>query len=68
MKENYQRVCAIIDLDAVCHNMEQMHRNLSDDTQIVGVIKADAYGHGAVQIGRDLEKMSYLFVYAVATA
>ena len=67
MKENYQRVCAIIDLDAIRHNMEQMQHNLGD-TQIVGVIKADAYGHGAVQIGRELEKMSYVFGYAVATA
>lgn len=68
MRENYKRVCAIIDLDAVCHNMEQMHSNLSDNTQIIGVIKTDGYGHGAVQIGRELEKMSYVFGYAVATA
>lgn len=68
MRENYKRVCAIIDLNAVCHNMEQMHRNLSDNTQMIGVIKADGYGHGAVQIGRELEKMSYVFGYAVATA
>lgn len=68
MRENYQRVCATIDLDAVCYNMEHMHRNLSDNTQMIGVIKADGYGHGAVQIGRELEKMSYVFGYAVATA
>ena len=67
MRENYQRVCAIIDLDAVCHNMEQMHHNLSDNTQMIGVIKTDGYGHGAVQIGRELEKISYVFGYAVAT-
>lgn len=67
MKENYQRVCAVIDLDAVCHNMEQMHHNLSDNVQMLGVIKADGYGHGAVQIGRELEKMSYVFGHAVAT-
>lgn len=68
MRENYKRVCAIIDLDAVCHNMEHMHQNLSDNTQMIGVIKADGYGHGAVQIGRELEKMSYVFGYAVATS
>lgn len=67
MRENYKRVCAVIDLNAVCHNMEQMHHNLSDDAQMIGVIKADGYGHGAVQIGRELEKMSYVFGYAVAT-
>ena len=68
MIENYQRVWAEIDLDAICRNMEQMYKNLSDHTQMIGVIKADGYGHGAVQIGRELEKMPYVYGYAVATA
>ncbi|MDE6739932.1 MAG: alanine racemase [Lachnospiraceae bacterium] len=68
MKENYQRVYATIDLDAVCYNMEQMHGNLSAHTKMIGVIKTDGYGHGAVQIGRELEQMDYVFGYAVATA
>lgn len=68
MIENYQRVCAVIDLDAVWHNMENMHRNLSEGTKMIGVIKADGYGHGAIQIGQELEKMDYVFGYAVATA
>lgn len=68
MMKNYQRVYAKIDLDAVCFNMEQMHRNLSEKTQMIGVIKTDGYGHGAVQIGNELEKMNYVFGYAVATA
>lgn len=67
MIENYQRVCAVIDLDAVCHNMEHMHRNLSAGTKIIGVIKTDGYGHGAVQIGHELEKLDYVSGYAVAT-
>lgn len=68
MKENYQRVYAAIDLDAICHNMEQMHGNLSAHTKMIGVIKTDGYGHGAVQIGHELEQMDYVFGYAVATA
>ena len=68
MLENYQRVCAFIDLDAVCHNMDQMYGNLSANTRMIGVIKTDGYGHGAVQIGRELEKMDFVFGYAVATA
>ena len=68
MKEHYQRVYASVDLDAVCFNMDQMHRNLSPDTKMIGVIKADGYGHGAIQIGRELEKLDYVFGYAVATA
>jgi alanine racemase len=65
---HYERVCAEIDLDAVVYNMEQMHANLKPGTKMMGVIKTDAYGHGAVQIGRELEKLDYVFGMAVATA
>ena len=68
MREDYQKVWAQIDLDAVCHNMESMRRNLTPGTKMIGVIKTDAYGHGAVQIGRELEKLDYVAGYAVATA
>lgn len=68
MLENYQRVYAAVDLDAVCYNMEQMHQNLSPETKIIGVIKTDGYGHGAVPIGRELEGLSYVAGYATATA
>lgn len=66
--KHYDRVCADIDLDAAVYNMEQMHGNLKPGTKMMGVIKTDAYGHGAVQIGRELEKLDYVFGFAVATA
>ncbi len=66
--ENYERVYARIDLDAVLYNMEQMKSNISPDAKIMGIIKADGYGHGAVMIGRELEKLDYVFGYGVATA
>lgn len=65
---HYDRVCADIDLDAIVYNMEQMHDNLKPGTKMMGVIKTDGYGHGAVQIGRELEKLDYVFGMAVATA
>ncbi|MCH5256494.1 MAG: alanine racemase [Lachnospiraceae bacterium] len=65
---NYDRVYAEIDLDAVLYNIEQMKNNISPDTKIMGIIKADGYGHGAVMIGRELEKLDYVFGYGVATA
>lgn len=65
---HYNRVRADIDLDAVVYNLEQMHQNLKPETKIMGVIKTDAYGHGAVQIGRELEKLPYVFGMAAATA
>lgn len=65
--KSYSRVFAEIDLDAVLFNMEQMHRLLKKDTKIMGVIKTDGYGHGAVPIGRELEKLDYIWGYATAT-
>lgn len=68
MFEKYQRVYAAVDLTAILENMERMHENLQPGTQMIGVIKTDGYGHGAIPIGRELEKLDYVFGYAVATA
>ncbi|MDE7246903.1 MAG: alanine racemase [Lachnospiraceae bacterium] len=66
--EKYQRVYAAVDLSAVRWNMERMHENLMPGTRMIGVIKTDGYGHGAVPIGRELETLPYVFGYATATA
>lgn len=66
--DRYRRVYAAVDLDAVIYNMEQMKQNIAPDTKIMGILKADGYGHGAVRIGMELERLSYVFGYGVATA
>lgn len=63
----YRRVHAEIDLDAVIHNMEAMHGIISEETKIMAVIKADGYGHGAVEIAGAIDHLDYLYGYAVAT-
>ncbi len=65
--KTYSRVYARVDLDAIASNMERMKQNLSDKTKIMAVIKADGYGHGAVQIAQVLENIDYIWGYAVAT-
>ena len=65
--EQYSRVCAHIDLDAVIHNMEAMHAHINPDTGILAVIKADGYGHGAVPIAWEMEELSYVHGYGVAS-
>lgn len=65
--KTYSRVYAEINLDAILHNMEQMRKLLKEDTKIMGVIKTDGYGHGAVPIGKELEKLEYTWGYATAT-
>lgn len=65
--KTYSRVYARVDLDAIAFNMERMKRNSSEKTKIMAVIKADGYGHGAVQIAQMLENIDYIWGYAVAT-
>ena len=65
--KTYSRVYAQIDLDAILHNMEQMQKRISRNTKIMGVIKTDGNGHGAVPIGRELEKLHVTWGYATAT-
>lgn len=62
------RVYAGINLSAVLHNLEEMHKNTKQDTKIVAVIKTDGYGHGALPIAKAIEDVPYLWGYAVATA
>lgn len=61
------RVWARIDLGAIRFNMESMRHNIREQTQMVGVLKTNAYGHGAVQIMRELERLPYVWGYAVAS-
>ncbi len=49
---NRPRVWAQIDLDAISSNLELLKRKLSPATKIMLVAKADAYGHGAVDVAR----------------
>lgn len=65
--KTYSRVYAEVNLDAILYNMEQMRKLLKEDTKIMGVIKTDGYGHGAVPIGRELEQLDYTWGYATAT-
>ncbi len=62
------RVYASVNLSAVLHNLEEMHKNINNDTKIVAVIKTDGYGHGALPIAEAIEDVPYLWGYAVATA
>ena len=62
------RVYAGINLSAVLHNLNEMHKNIDKDTKIVAVIKTDGYGHGALPIAKAIEDVPYLWGYAVATA
>ena len=65
--KTYNRLRAVIDLDAVMYNVEMMHKNIGEGTQMIAVVKTDAYGHGAIPIAKMLENVEYVWGYAVAT-
>ena len=47
-----QRAWVEIDLAALTHNVKQLKSLLSSRTQLLAVVKADAYGHGAVTVAQ----------------
>ena len=51
----YMRVYAPVDLDAIVFNLESMRKNIDRETGMLGVIKADAYGHGSVPVAAAIE-------------
>ena len=47
-----QRAWVEIDLVALSHNVQQLRELISDHTDLMAVVKADAYGHGAVAVAQ----------------
>jgi alanine racemase len=45
---------AEIDLDALASNFREVRRRVGDAVKVMGVVKADAYGHGALECARRL--------------
>ncbi|QZY55766.1 alanine racemase [Crassaminicella profunda] len=52
--EKTRPVWAEINLDHLAHNMKEIRKVVRKDTLVTAVIKANGYGHGAVEIGETL--------------
>ena len=52
----HSRNGAVIDLSALEHNLKQVRTLLRAHTRIMGVVKADAYGHGLVPVSKALKR------------
>jgi alanine racemase len=50
MTEKLRPLWAEVNLDNIAHNMREVRR-ISASKEIIAVIKADAYGHGALEVG-----------------
>ena len=46
-----------MDLSCLRHNVETLTEHLPEGCRFLGVVKADAYGHGAVPVARELERL-----------
>ena len=52
-----KRTWADISLDNLEHNYKTLREHVGKGPRFLGVVKADAYGHGAVQVSRTLEEL-----------
>lgn len=63
--KSYLRCFANINLEAIRHNIDEVKGRIAADTKVMAVVKANAYGHGAIQVANCLkDKVDY---YGVAT-
>ena len=67
MESTLRRTWAEIDLDALAHNYRTLRDRVGPEVKFLGVVKADAYGHGAVQVSRTLQTLGadYLAVSSI---
>ncbi len=61
------RIKAEVDLKAIKNNLSEVTKNVSSNIKKIAVVKADAYGHGAVSVAKYLEKEKVIDGFAVAT-
>ena len=47
-----QRAWVEIDQGALIHNVQQFRRHIKPETALMAVVKADAYGHGAIRVAQ----------------
>lgn len=51
-----QRAWVEVNLNALSHNVREIKRLISSETDLMAVVKADAYGHGAVSVAQTVLK------------
>lgn len=70
MESTLKRTWAEIDLDALKHNYHTLRERIGSQVKFLGVVKADAYGHGSIMVAKTLEKegADYLAVSSIDEA
>lgn len=57
IKNFKNRTWVEIDLDNIAYNYNEMRKKIPENARICCVVKADAYGHGAVRVAKHLERI-----------
>lgn len=56
MQVKYRPTQAVIDLDALYSNYTELRQGLPSDMKLLACVKANAYGHGAATVAKELER------------
>lgn len=66
-RPRYRPTWAEIDLKAIEHNYRQVRKIVGKSIKIMAVVKANAYGHGTVEVSEVLEKKSVDYLGVATT-
>ena len=48
------RAWAEVNLDAIVHNVKEIKKHLNPGVKLMGIVKADAYGHGVGEVAKTI--------------
>ncbi len=70
MESTLRRAWAEINLDNLTYNYRKIRDHIGPNVKFVGVVKADAYGHGSIQVAEKLQELgaNYLAVSSIDEA
>ncbi|NEX01376.1 MULTISPECIES: alanine racemase [Pseudobutyrivibrio] len=57
MESTLRRTWAEIKLDSIAYNYKKIREKIGPDVKFLGVVKADAYGHGSIQVSKLLQDL-----------
>jgi len=66
-RTRYRPTWAEIDLQAIEYNYKQVRKAIGKNTHVMAVVKANAYGHGTVEVSSVLEKLGVRYLGVATT-
>lgn len=65
--KSYHRGYISVNLDAIAKNIRSIKKNIPTKTQVMLIVKADAYGHGATNIAKEFDDSNGIWGFGVAS-